>query len=362
MKKTLISLAVLAAATGVAHAQSNVTIYGIVDAGIVRESGGVQSNTKVSSGVGSASRLGFRGTEDLGGGLSAVFVIESGLKVDTGESDVAGSIANRQSFVGLKSTTAGALTLGRQYTPWYNTISQVADPFAAGYAGSAKNLMGTAGSNTRTSNSIVYATPSFSGFDGVVSYSVGETAGDSKAGRQFGASVGYSNGPLNVRLAHNNKNNDANPTLGDRELGRNTLLAVNYDFTVVKAFASYGANKGLNSSTLPVATTVNPYGYAPGTAAPASTDSRDGLIGATIPVGGAGTIMTSYIYKDDRGAANADATQIAVGYSHALSKRTSAYVAFAKIKNKNNAGYTVGNNTEVGSGDKAFNLGVRHSF
>jgi predicted porin len=360
MKKTLISLAVLAAATGVAHAQSNVTIYGIVDAGIVRESGGVQSNTKVTSGVGSASRLGFRGTEDLGGGLSAVFVIESGLKVDTGESDAAGSIANRQAFVGLKSATAGSLTLGRQYTPWYNTISQVADPFAAGYAGSAKNLMGASGSNVRTSNSIVYATPSFSGFDGVVSYSVGETAGDSKAGRQFGASVGYSNGPLNVRLAHNNKNNDANPTLGDRELGRNNLLAVNYDFTVVKAFASYGTNKGLNSSPLPTA--GNPFGYAVGTAAGASTDSRDGLIGATIPVGGAGTIMTSYIYKDDKNARNADATQIAVGYSHALSKRTSAYVAFAKIKNKNNAGYTVGNNSEVGSGDKAFNLGVRHSF
>ena len=365
MKKTLISLAVLAAASNVAYAQSSVTIYGIVDAGIVSERGGKASVTKVSSGVGSASRLGFKGTEDLGSGLSAVFVLEGGILVDTGASDVAGSIANRQSFVGLKSATAGSLTLGRQYTPWYNTITQVADPFAAGYAGSAKNLMGASGNNVRTSNSLVYATPSFQGFNGEVSYSLGEQSGDSKAGRQFGASLGYANGPLTVRLAHNNKNNDAASATGvtpvlpaaDRALGRNTLLAANYDFQVVKAFVSYGQNKGLNSSPLPNAT--NPVGY---TVPPVqSGDSRDALVGATVPVG-SGVIMASYIYKDDRESFNRDSNQIALGYSQNLSKRTSAYVAFAKIKNKNGAGYTVGNNTEVGSGDKAFNLGVRHAF
>ncbi|MES2742819.1 MAG: porin [Pseudomonadota bacterium] len=360
MKKTLISLAVLAAASNVAFAQSSVTIYGTVDAGIVSERGGNASVTKISSGVGSASRLGFRGTEDLGSGLSAVFVLEGGILVDTGASDVAGSIANRQSFVGLKSATAGSLTLGRQYTPWYNTITQVADPFAAGYAGSAKNLMGASGSNVRTSNSLVYATPSYQGFNGEVSYSLGEQAGDNKAARQYGASLGYANGPLNIRLAHNNKNNDAaTATLpaADRALGRNTMLAANYDFQVVKAFVSYGQNKGFASSPLP--NNTNPFGYA--VAPVQSGNSRDGLVGATVPVG-SGVIMASYIYKDDRESFNRDANQIALGYTQNLSKRTSAYVAFAKIKNKNGAGYTVGNNTEVGSGDKAFNLGVRHSF
>src|SRR5881392_4297802 len=142
MKKSLLVLAVAAAIGNLAHAQTNVTIYGLIDAGIVGESGGKAGNvTKVGSGTSGASRIGFRGTEELGNGLSAVFVLESGVKVDTGEVDAAGTLFNRQAFVGLKSKEWGTVTLGRQYTPWYTTITQVADPFAAGYAGSAKNLL-----------------------------------------------------------------------------------------------------------------------------------------------------------------------------------------------------------------------------
>ncbi|MEG1055076.1 MAG: porin, partial [Janthinobacterium sp.] len=86
------------------------------------------------------------------------------------------------------------------------------------------------------------------------------------------------------------------------------------------------------------------------------------LVGATVPVGPAGTVMASFIRTNDKAATNADADQWALGYSYALSKRTSTYASYAKIKNKNGAGYTVGNNSNVGSGDKAFNVGVRHSF
>jgi general bacterial porin, GBP family len=343
MKKSLISIAILGAMSSAAYAQSNVTIYGIVDAGIVSERGGkAGSLTKVTSGVGSASRLGFKGTEDLGGGLSALFVLESGIKADTGESDVAGSIANRQSFVGLKSNTMGSLTLGRQYTPYYNTLAQVADPFAAGLAGSAKNLFPAAGNNVRVSNAIVYGSPAVNGFSGDVSYAVGEQAADNSAQRQIGASFGYSNGPLNARVAYNSRNND---TVGaSKDMGHNALLAVNYDFTVAKAFFAYGKNKGATGSLA------------------ATADSSDLLIGATAPVGPAGTLMASFIRKNDKNLANQDADQWAIGYSHALSKRTSTYVAYAKIKNKNGALYTVGNNSEAGSGDKAFNIGVKHAF
>ncbi|MYM93353.1 porin [Duganella vulcania] len=366
MKKSLIAMAVLGAMSSAAFAQSNVTIYGIVDAGIVSERGGVANTTKVTSGVGSASRLGFKGTEDLGGGLSAIFVLESGVKVDTGASDVAGSIANRQSYVGLKSTTAGQLTLGRQYTPYYETLRDVADPFALGYAGTAKNLFGVAGipnnndhSNTRNSNAIVYLSPVVEGFQGEVSYSVGEQAGDASAQRQLGTWIGYSNGPLNVRVAYNATNNDvAGPTKLSTDIGRNTMIAGNYDFGVVKAFAAYSKDKGTNSS--PLANNSNPFGYA--IAPTATRDSNVALIGATAPIGPNGTLMASYTRKNDKEVANHDADQWAVGYSYALSKRTSTYVAFAKIKNKNGASYTVGNNTEAGSGDKAFNLGMRHSF
>ncbi|WP_338770861.1 porin [Massilia sp. METH4] len=360
MKKTLISVAVLGAVSSAAFAQSNVTIYGIVDASIVNERGGKAGNvTKVSSGTANASRIGFRGTEDLGGGLSAIFTLETGYKVDDGTLDnTSNALFNRQAFVGLRSKEAGTLTVGRQYTPWYNALAQVGDPFAAGLAGSAKNLFPAGGVNVRNSNAVVYQTPVFNGFSGEVFYGFGEQS-ESDAGRQVSAALSYTNGPLNARVAYNNRNNDQAtgiaPTI-ERGIGRNSLLAVNYDFTVAKAFFSYGRNKGLNSVAYPNATAYTTV------AVPASQDSRDGLVGVQVPVAGAGKVIASFIYKDDREAVNRDAKQWAIGYMHDISKRTTGYVSYARIDNKNGASYTVGGNTEVGTGDSAFNVGVRHSF
>lgn len=358
MKKSLISIAILGALSNVAMAQSNVTIYGIVDAGLTAERGGAAGNvSKVTSGAASASRIGFKGTEDLGGGLNAIFKLEAGVKVDDGALDNTNNkLFNREAYVGLSSKEAGTLTIGRQYTPYYETLRDVADPFAMGYAGTAKNLFPVAGNMTRADNGVVYKTPSLAGFSAAVSYTLGEVADDSAAQRQLGASVGYTNGPLNVALAYNNRNNDT-ATVKTNSIGHNSLVAVNYDFKVAKAFFAYGQDKGQNSA--PLANTSNPFGY---TVAPVgSQDSTDALIGLTAPIGN-GTVMASYIRKNDKEFANHDADQWGIGYSYALSKRTSTYVAFAKIKNKNGASYTVGNNTEVGSGDKAFNIGVKHSF
>jgi predicted porin len=362
VKKLTLAALIIGGFAAQAQAQSNVTIYGLVDAGLVSERGGVAGNvTKVTSGIGGQSRLGFRGTEDLGNGLSAIFQLETGFRADDGSLDNTNSaLFNRQAYVGLKSKDAGQLTIGRQYTMLYNAQSQVADPFGAGYAGSIKNLFPSAGANTRVSNALVYATPTIEGFSAEALYALGEQAGSANAGRQFGLGLNYSQGPLNARLVYNNKNNDtaATPTTAAKlqDTGRNTMFAANYDFQVVKAYFAYGADKGVNSAQLPVA---NAYGY---TVAPkASVDSNDLLIGAQIPVG-SGTIMASYIRKNDKTVANQDADQWALGYLYSLSKRTGAYIAYAKIKNKNGAGYTVGNNNEAGSGDKAFNLGIRHAF
>ena len=248
-----------------AQAQSNVTIYGIVDAGIVSERGGAAGSvTKVTSGIGSQSRLGFRGTEDLGNGLSAIFQLETGVKIDDGSLDNSNSaLFSRQAYVGLKSKEAGTLTIGRQYTMLYNAMSQVADPFGAGYAGSIKNLFPAAGANTRVSNAVVYATPVMSGFSAEALYALGEQAGSSEAGRQFGLGLNFSQGALNARLVYNNRNNDTvavgtTPAV-NRDTGRNTMFAMNYNFKVVKAYFAYGDDKGVNSAALPVA---NAYGYA----------------------------------------------------------------------------------------------------
>ncbi|MET0319091.1 MAG: porin, partial [Duganella sp.] len=303
MKKLTLAAMIIGGFAAQAQAQSNVTIYGLVDIGLVSERGGAAGNvTKVTSGIGGQSRLGFRGTEDLGNGLSAIFQLEAGLKADDGTLDntpAAGApsaLFNRTAMVGLKSKDAGTLTIGRQHTMLYNALSQVADPFGAGYAGSIKNLFPTSGNLTRISNSLVYSTPTMSGFSVDGQYALGEQAGSSEAARQFGLGLNFSEGPLNVRVVYNNRNNDtvANRVVTERETGKNTVAAFNYDFKVVKAYFAYGANRGLNSSPLPVA---NAYGYR--TAPTVSVESDDMLIGAQIPVG-AGTIMTSYTRKNDK--------------------------------------------------------------
>ena len=350
-----------------AIAQSSVTAYGVADAGFVRETGGVVGTVnKISSGVGSVSRLGFRGSEDLGNGLSATYLLELGTKIDTGEIDTAGTIFNRQAHVGLKSATLGSLTLGRQYTPYYLTLSTVADPFGTAYAGNIKNLFPAAGSNTRTSNTVLYASPNLHGVSVELAYAAGEQPGSNAAGRQFGGTLAYAGGPLNVRLGYNNRNNDVTAAAGaaltppvaavGRDIGTNTVLAANYDLGVVKVYGAYGRDKGPNSAVLP--NSSNPYG---GVRPTASTDSAEFLVGAAIPAAG-GTILTSYISKSDRTAFNQDATQLGVAYSYPLSKRTNLYAAYAKIHNRNGAGYTVGNNGETGSGNSGYNLGMRHNF
>lgn len=356
-KMTAISIAMLCTASHAALAQSNLTIYGVADAGIVTERGGAAGNiTKVSSGVASASRLGFRGSEDLGAGVSALFVLEAGISIDTGALASSSQAFNRQSFVGLKSKDAGTLTVGRQYTLTYNALGQVGDPFGSGLSGSAKNLFPVAGANLRANNSIVYTTPVKNGFSAEALYALGETSAGSKAGRQYNLGINYSKGPVNARLAHNHRNNDSASVSG-LENGRNTLFVANVDFKAIKVFFAYSRDEGPNSAPLNNATPL-PYGkvFNP------TLKGDDTLIGATIPVGAGGTILTSYIRKNDKTALNQDAAQYAVGYVHALTKRTSAYTSYGLIDNRNGAGYTVGNNAETGSGDRAFNIGLRHSF
>ncbi|MFZ6742060.1 porin [Undibacterium sp. JH2W] len=362
MKKTFLALSMMGAIgfmstfAGSAAAQSTVTIYGIADTGIAIEKGGsAGSVNKLTSGIGSGSRLGFKGTEDLGGGLSAFFLLESGINIDAGSSGQGGLMFGRQAYVGVKGDF-GTLTAGRQYTPEYLTLA-FADPFGTGFAGDAANIMPNSGTGaSRMDNTLKYATPSFDGFTGELAYGFGETAGDNSAGRQIGAAIGYTSGPFAVRLGYHNRNNDT-ATLKNTDDGKTTLLAATYDFGVAKAHLAYGINKGLNSS--PLRNTANPYGSL--IAPTASTDSTDFLLGVTVPFG-SNKILASYIRKDDKTAKNQDTSQLAVAYVYSLSKRTDLYAAYARIDNKNGAGYTVGSAIEAGSGDSALHLGIRHSF
>jgi predicted porin len=357
MKKSAALVLGLAAA-GASQAQTQVNIYGIMDAAIVSEHGGTASpSTKLTSGAASASRIGFRGTEDLGGGLSAFFTLETGVKIDTGEVDAAGTIFNRQAFVGLKSS-AGQVALGRQYTPWHQALVAI-DPFGTGYAGTSKNLFPDNGSNVRTSNTITYKSPNLNGFDGELAYAFGEQP-DASTGRQFGGAVGYAKGPLTLRAAYNSKNTDVTATASapfvSRSLGRNTLLTAAWQLPAASLRFAYGIDKGFNAATLGNAN--NPYG---GIKPTPSTDGRSVLLGISAPIG-PGTLMASVMHKDDRTSFNQDANAWGVGYLYSLSKRTGLYAAYGHIDNRNGAGYTVANNTEAGTGNTGYNLGIRHTF
>jgi predicted porin len=331
MNRSTIGLALLAACSTNAMAQSSVSIYGIVDAGMVREWGGPAGPvTNISSGIASGSRLGFKGKEELGGGLSAVFQLESGINVDTGTSGQGGLLFGRQAFVGLNGKF-GAVTLGRQYTPYYKTLRDIGDPFGAvSMAGRSGNLFAT---NTRANNMVEYVTPVIAGWRADLVWALGETAGDSSRNRQLGGSVGYAAGPLTIQLAHHRIEN---ATATDRT--RNTLLSAHYEFKPVTVYASYARNKG-----------------------PGLFDSKDMLAGVSIPFG-TGKLLFSHVRHDDDRAANDDARQWGIAYDLQLSKRTDIYVAYAWIDNRNAAAFTVGNATDTGTGDKAFNLGVRHNF
>lgn len=342
MKKSLMALACASAFAASANAQSTLTTYGIVDMGFVAESGGTAGSLdKITSGAQSGTRLGFKGTEDLGNNMKALFVLETGIAADQGGFNQGAGFA-RQSFIGLQND-AGTLTLGRQYTPFFLALNGVADPFASGLAGNAQNLIPHSG--IRMNNAVKYASPIFSGVSAEVAYGFGEnTAGNDRTGRNIGGSIGYSDGALNVRLAYHRANDTpALATTINNLTDTSTMLAANYNFEVAKVFAAYSDNDQQNTAT-------------------GLGKSRDFLIGVTVPYGNH-TFIASYINKDGRSASNLDANQFGLGYTYALSKRTNLYAAWATIDNKRGGvTYKVGNNSETGSGDRAFNLGVRHTF
>ncbi len=342
MKKSLLALAVLASIAGVASAQSSVTIYGVVDAGLTHENGGNGSITKVATGVQSGNRLGFKGTEDLGNGLKANFQLENGFDLDTGLQRQGGRLFGRQAYVGL-SGAFGAVNLGRQYNPIFVALDNI-DPFGTGLTGSSTNLM-SAG-NVRVDNSATYASNTYGGFTFNGMYAVSETPGNAGAASTTGASVNYSNGPLMVTAAADrvSGNSSVSPAAGGHQL---VLIGATYNFGPVIGHVGFETEKGIGNKD---------FKY------------RDIMVGATVPFG-PGSFVASYINKTDRQAnSEGGGKQFAVGYLYSLSKRTNLYTSYGKIRNDDDATWTVGDASSGGSAPKAgqnssaFTVGMRHKF
>ena len=178
--------------------------------------------------------------------------------------------------------------------------------------------------------------------------------------RAWGVSVGIDGGPFSFRVAHQNKNvvkvAPAMP-LGNRMDAKNSILAANVDFGLVKAYTAYSVNRGWGSS--PLWNPDNPYGAA--MASTPSSDSRDVLVGVALPRGHA-TLLASFVRKNDRDLANLDADQFAFGATYTLSRRSDFYAAWTHTQLRSGPGYLAGNRIAPVRGSSAMNLGMRHAF
>ena len=329
MNKSLLALAVLGAFAGVASAQSSVTIYGLLDQGIQKSNGGSAPSTGPGQSKAwtvaqsTASRLGFRGNEDLGGGLSAQFQIEHRFSPDDGQAD-AKVFWQGRSFVQLTSAAIGSVYLGRDYTPAFWPAVK-SDPFGwngvgqiglASYAGYTTPGTGA----VRTDNTVGVKSASFGGLTVQAAVGLSETSG---LGRNQGFNVEYAGGPLYAALGYEKISKGSNAGTGV------TNFALHYDFGFVKALGYYAQSKtGLDG---------------------ADTNKVFSL-GATAPLG-SGLVKAMYYRVDPAGPSN-NYSKFGLGYDYQLSKRTGLYADLG-IARGDKSLYT-NNNT--------YAFGVVHTF
>lgn len=345
-----VALACLASLPGAASAQSKVEIFGVVDVGVTHLNGSGPSKTGLSTGGANISRLGFRGTEELGGGLRAGFWLEAGMDVDSGSGKASGGglSFNRRSTVSL-SGDFGEVRLGRDDSATFLS-TLIFDPFLTNGVGGTMGftMLGIPGTGTATggapiqiSNAVSYFLPqNLGGFYGQVQVAMGEqarSAPNKNQGDYRGLRFGYRQGPFNGALATGKFYGDSDATnLTASNVG------LSWDFGVAKPMLLWASEKrgALKVTAL--------------------------QLGVTAPVG-MGEFKASYGHYNTDGS-NADWNKISVGYGHNLSKRTQLYGTVAFLKNKDGAAKSIGvqglsaPGTTLGGRSSGFEVGVRHFF
>ncbi|MDR2092679.1 MAG: porin [Azoarcus sp.] len=326
MQKKLIALAIAGLVSAPAFAQSSVTIYGTLDYGYSVQNrnvdGDVRSRQGVDGNVSKQSRLGFKVVEDLGNGLKVVGVLETGLHADNDE----GLLKNdaRQSYAALAGGF-GTVAFGRHYTPQHLFTGAV-DPFANNGLGAAGNALVK---DKRLSNLVAYISPTWGGFSFITAYTNSYNANESNENKGTGYdlddtrvwafSPSYTNGGLFLAANyHQAKFNEPNPTYEIEHLRVYEAYA-SYDFGPVKLGALYGQRKtsiGLNNVD--------------------DIKLKQWLVGATWKITANDSLLVSYANRrveiDEEALKRSDTRlgQWAIGYDHALSKRTTLYARYAQ--------------------------------
>jgi predicted porin len=365
MKKSLLALAVLGAFAGVASAQSSVTIFGVIDVNLkyVDNTGTGDRKSMGTDGINS-NRLGFRGIEDLGGGMKAGFWLEGGMSPDDGTAG--GQNWRRRSTVSLMGNW-GEVRLGRDYTPsfWNTTIF---DPFGTNGVGSSLNVAraaagsGGAGGTAqatyvRSNNALGYFLPAMGGVYGQIMIAPSEGATGAAGGQYEGGRIGYAAGPFNVALALAQQGYSISPNIKYKTLN----LAGSYKFGATTLMIQYNDEKlGADAARV---------------AAPQELAEERWLFGASIVVG-QGEVRLSYVmsdWKNDNPTTaakeqDADASMFAIGYVYNLSPRTALYAQYSKISNEGVANFSVAGGSSqnglptAGGSSTGMEFGLRHSF
>ena len=336
------ALALAAAST--AQAQSAVTLYGIVDL-FVQYGKGDSTQLAIQSGGVSGSRLGVKGSEDLGGGLKAQFQLESGILADTGAQANSTSFFNRQSWVGLSSESWGAVSAGRQTLPQYDILDAF-DTFGMGVGSSASSDI--VSTTSRANNSIKYRSPTLGGFSGTALVGMGETtpsptnSGDNA--NVYALSGTYSGGPFSAGLALNVFKRGTNAQVDARYL----LATASYDFGVAKLSGAVQKVRNLAGTD--------------------SMDRTEAMVGVNVPVTERNTVSVAMGQVITSGQSAMNARQVSLGATHVMSKRTSFYGVLSHIANGAATSYTttaangLGPITTAGQDVSSLQVGVRHAF
>ena len=357
--KLIIATAVAASLGAPALAQSSVTLYGTMDVGVVARGdgdgliAGPGKKYEVANGMGAGgSRFGFKGAEDLGGGLAAFYEIEWGFGSDTGNGDkdlVSGSLQARHAYVGLAGGWGTAL-VGR-VNGARATVTKDFDPFqGAGVANYGTNSLGI----SRANNALAYITPTWNGLSLLAAYTNGaigdEAPGNVGDTRIYALIPSFTMGALTVKYDHEEV---WNAKTGNPRLKVN-VLAASYDFGVAKLF---GIVDKVKSATVAAGPLDNLQGY---------------LVGVTAPVFSNGLVKASWVRRDRKNL-NDTCDQLGIGYQHNLSKRTYLYADYAQINNKDQGTCQIGLRNEDGAvdfgtgaaggyGTRGADLGIVHKF
>ncbi|CAB3769297.1 porin [Paraburkholderia solisilvae] len=387
MKRTtslsVISLAMLGAA-GAAHAQTSVTLYGTIDTSITyvnraQGSSNLWALGNSSAGNLSGTRFGVKGSEDLGGGLAAIFQLENGFNPSTGQLGQGSRLFGRQAYVGVTSTQFGAVTLGRQYDPLIDLVQGITEDNYFGSAFATAGDVDNYDNSFRVNNAVKYASPVWSGFQFETMYAFGGVAGSTGSEQSYAVAAAYNTGPLSLAAGYFYAAN-SQATAADRD-GFLSTSDGTFDGPINAGYAT--------AHSLAIARVAGQYVFGTFTFGAAYSNAQYRRDDASVfgenekyntgqgflnwQATPAMLLGVGYSYTKSTGDSSATYHQVSIGADYSLSKRTDVYMTAAYQHATGDTGdgagglmpaqASIGSYGYAGTASQTMvNLGLRHKF